>query len=66
MVNEAERERYGGLHQWNFGLHGDSFTITSNSGQVTDIVEALAGVAHVTSQIHDGVMLTVQIQKIRQ
>jgi SAM-dependent methyltransferase len=65
-VNEGERERYGGLHQWNFGSHGDSFTITSRSGQVTNMTEALAGVAHVRHQVlHDGIIITVQIQKIR-
>jgi len=65
-VNEGERERYGGLHQWNFGCLGDSFTITSKSGQVTNMTEALADAAHVRVQVlYDGVIVTAQIQKTR-
>jgi SAM-dependent methyltransferase len=64
-VNEGERERYGGLHQWNFGSQGDLFTITSKTGQVTNMTEALAGVAHVSHQIlHSGIIIAAQILKI--
>jgi SAM-dependent methyltransferase len=63
-VNEGERERYGGLHQWNFGTAGDSFTITSKTGQVKNVTQALAGVAEVKHQIlYDGVIITAHIQK---
>jgi SAM-dependent methyltransferase len=73
ILNEGDREHYGGLHQWNFGVEGNSFTITSKTGQVTNMAEALAGVARVTHSIQEigdprtgGILaiLMVQIQKI--
>jgi SAM-dependent methyltransferase len=72
ILNEGAREGYGGLHQWNFGVEGDSFTIASSSGQKTDMAKEFAGVANVTHSIYEigdprtGVpltILTVQIQR---
>lgn len=42
--NEAEREHYHGMHQWNFEASEDALSIW-RPGQRTDIVEALAGAA---------------------
>jgi len=73
ILNEGARERYGGLHQWNFGVKNDTFTITSKSGQETNMAEAFAGVARVSHSIQElgdvrtmGTLavLNVQIQKI--
>jgi SAM-dependent methyltransferase len=73
ILNEGARERYGGLHQWNFGVKDGTFTITSKNGQATNMAEALAGVARVTHSIHEIEdprtsdtlsILMVQIQKI--
>jgi SAM-dependent methyltransferase len=73
ILNEGEREHYGGLHQWNFGVEGDSFTIASSAGQKTDMGTELAGLANVTHSIYEigdprtgGTLtiLTVQIRRI--
>ena len=73
ILNEGDRERFGGLHQWNFGVKGDSFTITSKAGRVTNVPEALADVARVTHSSHEVedaraggtlALLMVTIQKI--
>jgi SAM-dependent methyltransferase len=73
ILNEGEREHYGGLHQWNFGVEGDSFTIASSAGQKTDMATELAGLANVTHSIYEigdprtgGTLtiLTVQIRRI--
>jgi SAM-dependent methyltransferase len=73
ILNEGAREGYGGLHQWNFGVEGNSFTIASSSGQKTDMAKEFAGVANVTHSIYEigdprtGVpltILTVQIQRV--
>ena len=71
ILNEGDREHYGGLHQWNFGVEGDSFKITSKAGQTTDMTKELADVAdvaHSTYEIGDprtGGILTVLTVKIR-
>ncbi len=73
ILNEGAREGYGGLHQWNFGVEDNSFTIASSSGQKTDMAKEFAGVANVTHSIYEigdprtGVpltILTVQIQRV--
>jgi SAM-dependent methyltransferase len=73
ILNEGAREGYGGLHQWNFGVEGDSFTIASSSGQKTDMAKEFAGVANVTHSLYEiddprtgGTLtiLNVQIQRI--
>jgi SAM-dependent methyltransferase len=51
ILNEGDREQYGGLHQWNFGVEGDSFRISSKDGRTTDMAKELAGVASVTHSI---------------
>jgi SAM-dependent methyltransferase len=53
ILNEGDREGYGGLHQWNFGVEGDSFTIASSSGQKTDMTKEFAGVANVTHSLYE-------------
>lgn len=53
IINEGDREHYGGLHQWNFGVEGGSFTIRSRSGQVTDMAKELSDIATVTHSIYD-------------
>jgi SAM-dependent methyltransferase len=72
ILNEGAREGYGGLHQWNFGVEGDSFTIASSAGQKTNMAKELADVAKITHSIYEigdprtGVpltILTVQIQR---
>lgn len=63
-VNEGAREGYGGLHQWNFALEGGSFTITSKTGQKTNVSRELANAARMNPSIHEG-MLIVRIQKIQ-
>jgi SAM-dependent methyltransferase len=74
ILNEGDRENYGGLHQWNFGVRDNSFAITSKAGEITDITKALAGVAAVRHSIHSVedlrtggnlAVLTVEMQKIR-
>jgi SAM-dependent methyltransferase len=73
ILNEGAREGYGGLHQWNFGVEDNSFTIASSSGKKTDMAKEFAGVANVTHSIYEigdprtGVpltVLTVQIQRV--
>lgn len=73
ILNEGNREHYGGLHQWNFGVEGDSFIIASSAGQKTDMAKELAGIASVTHSIYEigdprtgGTLaiLNVQIQRI--
>jgi SAM-dependent methyltransferase len=73
ILNEGAREGYGGLHQWNFGVEDNSFTIASSTGQKTDMAKEFAGVANVTHSIYEigdprtGVpltVLTVQIQRV--
>jgi SAM-dependent methyltransferase len=72
ILNEGAREGYGGLHQWNFGVDDDSFTIASSSGQKTNMAKEFAGIAnvkHALSEIGDprtgGILtiLTVEIQR---
>lgn len=53
ILNEGAREGYGGLHQWNFGVEGDSFTIASSSGQKTNMAKEFAGVADVTHTLYE-------------
>jgi SAM-dependent methyltransferase len=53
ILNEGDREGYGGLHQWNFGVEGDSFTIASSSGQKTDMAKEFAGLANVTHSLYE-------------
>jgi ubiquinone/menaquinone biosynthesis C-methylase UbiE len=53
ILNEGAREGYGGLHQWNFGVEADSFTIASSAGQKTNMAKEFAGVADVTHTIHE-------------
>jgi SAM-dependent methyltransferase len=71
ILNEGDREQYGGLHQWNFGVTGDSFTIASSAGQKTDMVKELADVARVTHSIYEigdprtGIPLTILTVKIK-
>jgi ubiquinone/menaquinone biosynthesis C-methylase UbiE len=66
ILNEGDRERYGGLHQWNFGVESNSFTITSKAGRATNMAEALAGAGRVTYEIQQGdlTVLLVTIRKI--
>ncbi len=73
ILNEGDREHYGGLHQWNFGVEGDSFTIASSAGQTTNMAKELAGlgwVRHSIYEIEDPrtgrtlAILTVQIRRI--
>ena len=53
ILNEGDREGYGGLHQWNFGVEGDSFTIASSSGQKTNMAKEFAGIANVTHSLYE-------------
>ena len=73
ILNEGDREHYGGLHQWNFGVEGDSFKITSKAGKMTDIAQELAGKATVSHSVYEVgdlrtggtlAVLTVQIRRI--
>jgi SAM-dependent methyltransferase len=73
ILNEGDREHYGGLHQWNFGVVDDSFKITSKAGKTTDIAQELAGMASVSHSVYDVgdlrtggtlTVLTVQIRRI--
>lgn len=63
-VNEGAREGYGGLHQWNFALEDGSFTITSKTGQKTNVTEALANLARLSPSIREG-MIIVRLQRIQ-
>jgi SAM-dependent methyltransferase len=74
ILNEGDREGYGGLHQWNFGVEDDSFTIASSSGQKTNMAKEFAGIANVTHSLYEigdprtgGTLtiLNVQIQRTR-
>jgi len=62
MLNDGGGKGYGGPHPWNFGVEAGSFTITSKSGQRTDMTKALAGLACVMHSVRNG-MLFVRIQK---
>ncbi|MBV9268135.1 MAG: class I SAM-dependent methyltransferase [Acidobacteriaceae bacterium] len=73
ILNEGDRERYGGLHQWNFGEDAGCFTVTSKRGKTINVTNELAGVAHVNQTVHEIenareggtlALLTVTIQKI--
>lgn len=53
ILNEGDREGYGGLHQWNFGVDNDSFTIASSAGQKTNMAKEFAGIANVTHSLYE-------------
>lgn len=53
ILNEGDREGYGGLHQWNFGVDNDSFTIASSSGQKTNMAKEFSGIANVTHSLYE-------------
>lgn len=63
-LNEGEREHYGGLHQWNFGTSGNSFIITSNTHEATDINRVLRDKATVTHIVNESRWITVHIRKL--
>jgi SAM-dependent methyltransferase len=72
ILNEGDREGYGGLHQWNFGVDDDSFTIASSSGQKTNMAKEFSGIANVKHSLYEigdprtgGTLtiLSVQIQR---
>ena len=51
--NEAEREKYHGMHQWNFEV-ADGTLVVWRPGQRTDVGARLAGVATVERSWLDG------------
>lgn len=51
--NEGEQARYGGLHQWNFDVAGDSLIVWNVAG-AADVGAALEGLAETTAWISDG------------
>jgi SAM-dependent methyltransferase len=51
--NEGENARYGGLHQWNFDVAGDSLLLWNNAVEV-NVGSALEGRALTTAWISDG------------
>jgi SAM-dependent methyltransferase len=51
--NEGESARYGGLHQWNFDVVGDSLLLWDNAVEV-NVGSALEGRAVTTSWISQG------------
>lgn len=65
MTNEAERNLYAGMHQWNFRLRDGDFVIAGASDEV-DVTKILASVAQVSNVLYDESWLVTTITKLPQ
>lgn len=50
-TNEADKQGFGGFHQWNFDARGDHFVIRGVDGSSTDVTERLDDVALVETAL---------------
>jgi SAM-dependent methyltransferase len=65
MTNEAERNLYAGMHQWNFRLRDGDFVI-AGAGEEVNVTATLATVAHVSNILYDESWLVTTITKLAQ
>lgn len=62
MTDEAERNLYAGMHQWNFRLRDGDFII-AGATEETNVTALLAPVAQVRNVLHDETWLVTTITK---
>ena len=60
--NEGVKEKYVGLHHWNFTVENGDFIIKDNADYHCNVTTLLAGYARVTSTVENG-FVSVQILK---
>lgn len=61
-LNEARRQNFVGLHQWNFDDEDGHFILSSKTRRI-DVTEALAGVAEVTNKTYDDAWISTRIRR---
>jgi ubiquinone/menaquinone biosynthesis C-methylase UbiE len=64
FVNEGEREKYVGFHQWNFCGENNNFIIWNKSKRI-NVNDQLKGIADVVIDLSDDDWINVKIKKLK-
>jgi len=64
VANEGLRERYVGLHQWNFDIRKGAFVV-SDGRQTQSVTEALSGEAQISCEFQQAFGARIVVAKLR-